>query len=168
MEYTANYQLTQWEESDRILREDFNRDNARTEAAFLEKLGPLETIRTYTSATGGERSLNVDLSDVDWSAWKVVIVEFQGVFQNVPSGVACLLNTTGETRVACSASPPAPLVLVLFPWQDAARPARALAFPGGALTVTGDPYEGITGLSCGIGAPATLGAGCKLTVLGIR
>ena len=35
MNYTEVYQLNQWESSDRILREDFNRDNANTEAGLL-------------------------------------------------------------------------------------------------------------------------------------
>lgn len=35
MNYTEVYQLNQWEASDRILREDFNRDNANTEAGLL-------------------------------------------------------------------------------------------------------------------------------------
>lgn len=34
MEQTTNYQLSQWEQTDRILREDFNADNAKTEQAL--------------------------------------------------------------------------------------------------------------------------------------
>lgn len=34
MEQTTNYQLSQWDEKDRILREDFNADNAKTEQAL--------------------------------------------------------------------------------------------------------------------------------------
>lgn len=36
MEQTSNYQLNQWAESDRILRTDFNSDNAKTEAALAD------------------------------------------------------------------------------------------------------------------------------------
>ena len=36
MEQTSNYQLNQWAESDRILRTDFNSDNAKIEAALAE------------------------------------------------------------------------------------------------------------------------------------
>ncbi len=34
MKETSNYQLNQWEKTDRILMEDFNRDNARIDAAL--------------------------------------------------------------------------------------------------------------------------------------
>lgn len=34
MEQTMNYQLSQWDAEDRILREDFNADNAKIEAAL--------------------------------------------------------------------------------------------------------------------------------------
>lgn len=34
MEHTTNYQLSQWEKSDRIMMEDFNGDNAKVEAAL--------------------------------------------------------------------------------------------------------------------------------------
>ena len=37
MNYTQKYQLCQWEETDRILRTDFNADNARLEAALLAR-----------------------------------------------------------------------------------------------------------------------------------
>lgn len=34
MEHTTNYQLSQWEKTDRIMMEDFNGDNAKVEAAL--------------------------------------------------------------------------------------------------------------------------------------
>ena len=34
MDYTQNYQLNQWEASDRVLRIDFNSDNAKIDAAL--------------------------------------------------------------------------------------------------------------------------------------
>ena len=35
MEKTSQYQLNQWDAGDRILREDFNRDNANVEAGLV-------------------------------------------------------------------------------------------------------------------------------------
>ena len=35
MEKTSQYQLNQWAAEDRILREDFNRDNANVEAGLV-------------------------------------------------------------------------------------------------------------------------------------
>ena len=34
MNQTSNYQLNQWDAADRILREDFNADNAKIETAL--------------------------------------------------------------------------------------------------------------------------------------
>ena len=34
MDYTQNYQLNQWEATDRVLRTDFNSDNAKIDAAL--------------------------------------------------------------------------------------------------------------------------------------
>lgn len=36
MNKTANYNLNQWEKSDRVLMEDFNNDNAKIDAALKE------------------------------------------------------------------------------------------------------------------------------------
>ena len=48
MEYTAKDQLAQWEEGDWILREDFNRDNARTEAALADMLHRCAAIKSVS------------------------------------------------------------------------------------------------------------------------
>lgn len=37
MNQTTNYQLSQWDEDDRILRTDFNSDNAKIDAALAEQ-----------------------------------------------------------------------------------------------------------------------------------
>ena len=50
MHQTANFQLNQWEATDRILREDFNADNAQLDAALA-----VRNCQFYTTAyTGGE------------------------------------------------------------------------------------------------------------------
>ena len=36
MKQTSNYQLNQWDPEDRILREDFNADNSKIDAALAE------------------------------------------------------------------------------------------------------------------------------------
>ena len=74
MNKTANFQLTQWEKTDRIMMEDFNRDNAAIDAALkgnaeavaaetaareaadtaLGKKAGLQLIQTLTLATGSD------------------------------------------------------------------------------------------------------------------
>lgn len=43
MNYTENYRLNQWDAEDRILREDFNRDNANVESGLSTLKQGLET-----------------------------------------------------------------------------------------------------------------------------
>lgn len=43
MNYTENYRLNQWDAEDRILREDFNRDNANVESGLTDLKQGLET-----------------------------------------------------------------------------------------------------------------------------
>ena len=47
MNKTANFQLTQWEKTDRIMMEDFNRDNAAIDAALK---GNAEAVAAETAA----------------------------------------------------------------------------------------------------------------------
>ena len=58
MNYTENYQLNQWEQSDRILMEDFNSDNQKIEAA-LEELETTKTRLVYGTYTGDGQATRV-------------------------------------------------------------------------------------------------------------
>lgn len=50
MKQTANYKLSQWEGTDRILMEDFNGDNAKIEAALKAQANTLATHGTALDA----------------------------------------------------------------------------------------------------------------------
>lgn len=50
MEQTTKYQLNQWAGEDRILREDFNADNAKTEQALAAQA---DTLAEHTAALAG-------------------------------------------------------------------------------------------------------------------
>lgn len=67
MNTTEHYQLNQWEGSDRIMREDFNADNRKTEEALTElaetvaqKLGQAEVDATLRWVKIGSASLSGD------------------------------------------------------------------------------------------------------------
>ena len=51
MDYTTNYQLPVWAETDRILRTDFNDMTEKIEEAFSSHDTTLETIQTNAAAT---------------------------------------------------------------------------------------------------------------------
>ena len=44
MNQTSNYQLNQWDAEDRILREDFNRDNEKIDAALAAEAAAREAV----------------------------------------------------------------------------------------------------------------------------
>lgn len=75
MRQTANYQLSQWDAEDRILREDFNSDNQKideTMAAlkagnYFEKLADVTTTQSC-------QQLDVDLSGVDFTQYDRLII----------------------------------------------------------------------------------------------
>ena len=91
MNKTANFQLTQWEKTDRIMMEDFNRDNAAIDAALKANADAItaEAAAREAAVTAlasksrftklGEWSLSADattfeipLTGIDWANWDKV------------------------------------------------------------------------------------------------
>ena len=80
LNYTENYQLPQWEETDRVLMDDFNAANGKMD----EVLGQLHTTTENLSARAGIRKIKtltvssscteypISLSDIQWDDWKAV------------------------------------------------------------------------------------------------
>ncbi|WP_302645492.1 hypothetical protein [uncultured Dysosmobacter sp.] len=52
MNKTANFQLTQWEKTDRIMMEDFNRDNAAIDAALQSNADKAAALQTALAGAG--------------------------------------------------------------------------------------------------------------------
>ena len=52
MNKTANFQLTQWEKTDRIMMEDFNRDNAAIDAALKSNAEAVAALQTALAGVG--------------------------------------------------------------------------------------------------------------------
>ena len=55
MNKTANFQLTQWEKTDRIMMEDFNRDNAAIDAALQSNADKAAALQTALASCGNCR-----------------------------------------------------------------------------------------------------------------
>ena len=81
MHTTDNYQLCQWESTDRILMADFNGDNQKIDAALvslqqeisqLEEKAGYQLIATETLTATAPGNAVFSLSDVDWSQWGTV------------------------------------------------------------------------------------------------
>lgn len=70
--YTEHYNLSQWERADKVQMEDFNADNARIDAAFLNH----PSAELILSETVAEEKLAIewDVSDIDWDRYLMVIL----------------------------------------------------------------------------------------------
>ena len=73
MNQTPNYQLNQWDKSDRIMMEDFNADNAKLDAAL--SLIPVVELWT-TTLTEPALEIDVDVSGIDLTRFSELIAYF--------------------------------------------------------------------------------------------
>lgn len=85
MKQTSNYQLNQWEMTDRIQMEDFNRDNEKVDAALAEvkvtadRANSLAGMRLLAEAVLEEdqSTLILSLDNVEWSDYAIVCVDVE-------------------------------------------------------------------------------------------
>ena len=72
MRKTANYDLCQWDPEDRILREDFNRDNEKIDGAIHQanRVVRLMDVVTDKAAT----QVDLDVSEIDWNAYHSILL----------------------------------------------------------------------------------------------
>ena len=94
MQQTTNYQLNQWDAEDRILRADFNSDNAKTDAALaaIRNIVPQIAVGSYMG-TGTKGSDNPNTLTFDFPP-KLVIV----AIDNTNSLEAGTLFIRGQTK----------------------------------------------------------------------
>ncbi len=107
MQQTDQYELNQWDPTDRILREDFNADNLKIAAALAGKLDRAELIFHYVPATSTANSGGFNLRLIPWGDW-----EFVGVHASFPEGV---VPEDRQVEVSLNQRKP---VLGAFPYQD--------------------------------------------------
>ena len=60
--HTENYQLSQWERSDRILMEDFNADNAKIDAALKAGADARTTLAGQVAKKAEKSALDAEVS----------------------------------------------------------------------------------------------------------
>ena len=77
MKKTTNYQLNQWDATDRILREDFNADNAKIDAAIaaVREAVPYRLIRCVTTSAAADQ-IDMDVSGIDFTQYLKIEVFF--------------------------------------------------------------------------------------------
>jgi|GEM_PF-5538348 len=88
---TQNLGLNQWAATDYVRREDFNEDNAKIDAV----MGSLHhfPLAEFTT-TAAQSRLEIDVSSVDWSAYRSVCVEL--AFRVSATGRVCVRANTPD------------------------------------------------------------------------
>lgn len=184
MNKTANFQLTQWEKTDRIMMEDFNRDNAAIDTALkssadavaaetaarkaadteLGKKAGLQLIQTVPFPEGGS-SADKPLT-IQWSDWAIVLA----VYQEPSDGRSYTLSfTTANAKVhpIIYDGPDVQTCALYFPLYDQSRPVRGLLWSAEKLSYT-TTYETLTGIQLKADTDSGSIAGAKVTFYDIR
>jgi len=86
MQKTQNFQLNQWEKTDRIMMEDFNSDNARLEAALnaIWETFPLVKLVSLTLPTETTHT-ELDLSSIDLTDYRLLQLYVRFPSGTIPS-----------------------------------------------------------------------------------
>ena len=101
MNQTTNYQLSQWEATDRILMSDFNADNAKIDAALKTQAEAISALGAQLDAKADQddltalanrsrftklaevtlqsdsNSFEIDLRGIDWTQWAYVHLDYK-------------------------------------------------------------------------------------------
>ena len=99
MRKTANYQLNQWDPEDRILREEFNGDNERIDAA-LAKLAAAAAANPITKLVDvttqmDTYDLQLEVSQIDFTQYRKIEFYLETTMSNVDINLR--LNALGES-----------------------------------------------------------------------
>lgn len=182
---TTNYQLNQWESTDRILRTDFNRDNAALDAALAKKLELIPIREVVPSASAN--AIELDVSDIDFSQWRAVIMETVLVGNEYdilvrPNGgstgtyyhMASTSQNTGSLGMLnCTEDGNLPTGLVIFlPLYCPARKIMGMILQNRTFYYSSDTevtFQDLTSLTLTPWtSKGTLDSGGKITFLGVK
>lgn len=96
MKKTQHYGLCQWDAEDRILREDFNSDNAKLDET-LAGLSPVVKLLDVTTEADA-KEVDLDLTGIDWSLYREVQVWCRITTTTTSSsdGVSIRLNKSSD------------------------------------------------------------------------
>ena len=166
MNYTQNYQLPQWVETDRILMEDFNDMTQKLETALSDKLGKIEVIQTV-DAVSNTNLMAIDLTDFDWSAWSILLVQASLSGDSYEKTVKMGFNGVSGASLLASLTKRGNMLAILFPGRDPNRQVCAVGFPGGEFGFSTSPVSQLEQFSVSIW-PSYFKAGDQLVLFGIR
>lgn len=177
MAETSNYQLNQWEKTDRIQMEDFNADNRKVDAALAAETAARtagdaalkQELLTVSARAGAQRLLHLtvpspcaeytfSLEGVHWEEWKLVhicLIPVVGDGRYMES-ISCRANAKGADLFSMTANSPATVYdagqrtghLLFFPLFNGDAEARAFCSHSETPVVSASvPYSKLTALS---------------------
>ena len=170
--YTSNYQLCQWEGTDKVLRTDFNGGNQKIDAALkglADRIGA-ETIRTVTAGTSVTQ-LSLSLTDVDWTKWRVIHLIVNAAANVTGRGTYRLIfHRGGNTYNASSTYYSQDIHLVMFPlYNPDAMVCGLLISSPGDVFLSGGTIDEVTDF-CIVATDTSkpLAGEAKMTLIGER
>ena len=182
MNQTANYQLCQWETTDRILMEDFNSDNSKIDAALKAQADTLESLSQKAGgrllgtlkASASGTTCEFRLDGVDWSAWREVHLVADPytdsgavvtVYACGSNAVMCVLsgNTLSDREQHTSIGH-----MVLYPLFDARKRVSVVDLYEGEIRNVGYQFSQLTHVRMEVNSGHALYAGSTLEVWGAK
>ena len=141
--YTANYNLCQWEPTDQVLCTDFNADNAKLDTALSDHAQKLSKALSHAQLIktgqiqGLTRQYALDVSDINWNEWEYVLFTYdRGGATNRLDGtdgeiVVHLMGGTGSGYSSLGSSlfariQPNSFAVILLPYHDTDRKAQGI------------------------------------------
>lgn len=182
MNKTANFQLTQWEKTDRIMMEDFNRDNAAIDAALksnadnvaaetaaretadtaLGKKAGLQLIETAVFSGKGKSSV-AQLS-INWQDWAIVLLQYK---RPTNTGKFSLSFTEHNTTLYYGYEDQ--ISVIFYPLYNECQVVKGHLCTGEALSFGGTPlFQNLTAMSLYADTDGTNIDGGSVTFYGIR
>lgn len=186
MNHTQTYELNQWEDSDRILRTDFNADNQKLENALGAKLQYYKLKEVVTQEKAAR--VEVDVTDINFADWKYLVgvltptsVGTCSWWYSPPGGTAnkCSCDSMGNLgsdfvglgRFYSSSSTLNTVYMIALILHNPAQYLRGITFGGVFFYGKSNTYtyEGLSALVLN-GASDTdfIGAGSKIELWGVK
>ena len=164
MNTTTNFQLCQWAPEDRILRTDFNADNAKVDSALQDLRKDVDAVESRAGAQLLKREYvsganpTVSLSDINWTQWKAIHISVypvsanaRGVTLQINGGYDTIGSSSGNTENSGSSLRHMAHV-ILYPLFDLRRPISAMDIASGSGSVYhySTPYSDFSylGIQC--------------------
>ena len=169
LDQTANYQLSQWETTDRILMADFNADNTKIDTALktlADKTGMVTLMEENLTGVNAQTK-DFSLANIDWSRWKTLYLSVGAVAAgSLTYFFGYRINGSVSRFASCTSG--ISLRMMLFPLHDDSTVIHGLLFQNGnnGLVYTGVTFQNLSAFVFETASADGLLSICRLTILG--